>query len=62
VPAGVDVYKRAGSDHDVHIVENMSHEPQKISIPAGMKDAFTGKPAGSINLSVYGVVMLTQPH
>jgi len=62
VPAGVDVYKRVGSDHDVYIVENMSHEPQKISVPAGMKDALTSKPAGSINLPVYGVALLTRPH
>jgi len=27
-----------------------------------MKDALTSKPAGSINLPVYGVAVLTRPH
>jgi beta-galactosidase len=62
VPAGVDVYRRVGSDHDVYIVENMSQVPQTVSVPAGMKDALTGNPAASINLDVYGVTVLTRPH
>ena len=61
-PAGIDVYKRVGSDHDVYIVENTSHQPKTIKTPSGMKDALTGQVSESITLPVYGVAVLTRAH
>lgn len=61
-PPGVDVYQRAGSDHDVYIVENTSHQAKTVRIPSGMKDVLTGQMPESIELPVYGVAVLTKAH
>jgi beta-galactosidase len=61
VPAGVDVYKRTGADHNVFIVENTALTPQTVKLPSAMKNVFTGQTTATITLPVYGVAVFTQP-
>ena len=60
-PQGVEVYHRSGPDHDVYIVENDSHTPQTVKLPAPMRDVLTGQTSASLQLPVYGVAVLTRP-
>lgn len=58
VPAGVEVYRRVGKDHQVFIVENDSSHEQTIDLPAAMNDVLMGGMARDLKLPPYGVTVL----
>jgi beta-galactosidase GanA len=58
VPAGVEVYRRAGSGREVFIVENDGQEEKTVELPAAMTDALTGETVRTMKLPVYGIAVL----
>jgi len=57
-PEGIEVYRRAASDHEVFIVENDGHDEQNVDLPAEMKNVLNGEPVRTLKLPVYGVAVL----
>lgn len=60
VPAGVEVYRRAGSGRQVFIVENDGHQEQPVQLPMAMKNVLTGEDERTLTLPVYGVAVLVK--
>lgn len=58
VPAGVDVYKRVGTDHDVYIVENSSTKTATVQLPFAMKNLLSGGLDKTLMLPAYGYSVL----
>lgn len=58
VPAGVDVYKRSGSDHDIYIVENTGKQAETVHLPVEMKNLISGGSEKTLTLPVYGYAVL----
>jgi beta-galactosidase len=61
VPAGAEIYRRAGQHHDVFILENLSHQPMEVPLPGPMVDKFSGAQVRTVKLDVYGVSVLLRP-
>ena len=62
VPAGVEASVRQGTHGTVYILVNLSKQAQTISLPNPMSDVLEGGSKLVVNLPVYGVAVLTQPH
>ena len=59
VPEGVDVYPREGDHGKVFILVNFANTPQTVSLPSSMTDVLNGGSKTSVDLPVYGVVVLS---
>jgi beta-galactosidase len=60
-PAGVKVSRRVGDGREVFVITNFSAGPQEIALPAAMNDVLNGGQVTRVNLSRYGVAVLTRP-
>lgn len=58
VPAGVEVYRRTGNNHQIFIVENDGHSEQSVELPSAMSNVLTGETVQTLKLPVYGVAVL----
>ncbi len=62
VPAGVEASVRQGTHGTVYILVNFSKQAQTIRLPSAMIDVLEGGSKPLVNLPVYGVAVLAQPH
>jgi hypothetical protein len=60
--SGVEVSVRRGVHGPVHILINLSKQPQTICLPSPMSDVLEGGSKSSVDLLVYGVAVFAPPH
>jgi beta-galactosidase len=62
IPVGVEASVRQGTHATVYVLVNLSKQAQTISLPSPMSDVLEGGAKLVVNLPVYGVAVLAQPH
>jgi beta-galactosidase len=60
-PDGVEIYQRVGGGRRILIVDNVSHQTQKIELRQTMTDLFSGQRKSSTELPPYGVSIFEAP-
>ena len=60
VPVGVDVYPREGDHGKVFILVNFAKAQQTVKLPTAMQDVLNGGSVSSVNLTEYGVAVLSE--
>jgi beta-galactosidase len=58
VPEGVEVSRRVGSDKQVFVLINYSHEGHRVLLPHAMNLLLDGKPGDAVDLAPYGVAVV----
>lgn len=59
-PSGVEVYRRAGPDREVFIVDNFTRNQQTVTLPEAMANALGRGTVTSVTLPAYGVAVLVK--